>query len=180
MNTEQKGYKTMSVSDKIKALLSIKGKKHIELAKYFGISAQSMNNKLSRGSFSAEDLIRVADFLGCTLAFQMNDNQAITLELSDIRANNSKAFQTKELEPQTVEPIPQKTPLSNATPQSETPQTQYKLLTDVERSKIDIKRLNADIIYQFELGEIYGLEQLKELLYHTEEQSELPEKGIEE
>lgn len=76
----------MAVTDKIKALLSIKGKKNIELAAYLGISPQSMQNKFSRGSFSAEDLIKVADFVGCDLAFEVNENQKILLDKKDIRA----------------------------------------------------------------------------------------------
>lgn len=75
----------MAVTDKIKALLSIKGKKNVELAAYLGISPQSLQNKFTRGSFSAEDLIKVSDFLGCTLAFEINDSQKIILETSDIR-----------------------------------------------------------------------------------------------
>lgn len=75
----------MAVTDKLKALLSIKGKKNIELATYLGISPQSMQNKLARGSFSAEDLIKIADFLDCTLAFNVNDNQKIILDTADLR-----------------------------------------------------------------------------------------------
>lgn len=74
----------MAVTDKIKALLSLKGKKNIELAAHLGISPQSMQNKFNRGSFSAEDLIKVADFLDCTLAFEI-DNQKIVLDKDDIR-----------------------------------------------------------------------------------------------
>ncbi len=80
----------MAVTDKIKALLSIKGRKNIELANYLNISAQSMQNKLSRGSFSAEDLIKIADFLDCTLAFNIDENQKIILDTSDIRESHSK------------------------------------------------------------------------------------------
>ena len=74
----------MGVSEKIKAALSLKGKKSIELASYYGISSQSMRNKFSRGSFSAEDLIKIADFLGGTLSIEI-DNQKITLDKNDIR-----------------------------------------------------------------------------------------------
>ena len=75
----------MSVTDKIKALLSIKGKKNIDLAEYLGISPQSMQNKLSRGSFSSEDLIKIADFLECRLEFNIDGNQKIVLGMDDIR-----------------------------------------------------------------------------------------------
>ena len=74
----------MGVSDKIKALLKMKGRKMNELADYLGIG-RSLSNKFSRGSFSAEDLIKIADFLGCALAFEIDDAQKIILDKSDIR-----------------------------------------------------------------------------------------------
>lgn len=73
------------VSDKIKALLSMKGKKYKELAKLFGISEQAMRNKFARGSFSADELIRIADFLNCQLAFNIDHEQKIILTMDDIR-----------------------------------------------------------------------------------------------
>lgn len=75
----------MAVTKKIKALLSIKGKKNVELAAFLGISPQSLQNKFNRGSFSAEDLIKVSCFLECTLAFEIDDTQKIILDRSDIR-----------------------------------------------------------------------------------------------
>lgn len=74
----------MGVSEKLKAALGLKGKKSIELASYYGISPQSMRNKFNRGSFSAEDLIKISDFLGATLSIEI-DNQKITLDKNDIR-----------------------------------------------------------------------------------------------
>jgi transcriptional regulator with XRE-family HTH domain len=79
-----KGANKMPVTDKIKALLSINGKKNIELAQYLGITPQSLQNKFARGSFSAEDLIRIADFLGCTLEYNIDDKQKIILDMNDI------------------------------------------------------------------------------------------------
>lgn len=75
----------MAVTDKVKALLSIRGKKNLELAAYLGISPQSMQNKFTRGSFSAEDLIRISEFLECTLVFEVDGKQKIVLDSSDIR-----------------------------------------------------------------------------------------------
>lgn len=74
----------MAVSEKIKALLAIKGKRQIDLADYFGITRQSMSNKFNRGSFSAADLIKIADYLGCELAFNVNENQRIILAVDDL------------------------------------------------------------------------------------------------
>ena len=75
----------MAVTEKVKALLSLKGKKNVELAAHLGISPQSMQNKFNRGSFSAEDLIKIADFVRCPLSFEVADNQKIVLDTEDIR-----------------------------------------------------------------------------------------------
>jgi Bacteriophage CI repressor helix-turn-helix domain. len=75
----------MSVSDKIKALLALKGKKNIDLAEYLDLTPQSMQNKFARGSFSAEDLIKISNYLDCTLAFEIDDTQKIILDSFDIR-----------------------------------------------------------------------------------------------
>ena len=50
-----------------------------------GMTPQSLQNKLNRGSFSAEDLIKIANFTGASLAFEVNDNQKIMFESTDIR-----------------------------------------------------------------------------------------------
>lgn len=60
------------------------GKKQIELAAYMGISPQSLQNKFSRGSFSADDLIKIANFTGVELAFITGENK-VTLDSSCIR-----------------------------------------------------------------------------------------------
>ena len=43
----------MSVSDKVKGLLALSGKRQIELADYFGMTKQTMSNKMARDSWSA-------------------------------------------------------------------------------------------------------------------------------
>ena len=73
------------VSDKIKLLLIMKGKKYKELAQLFGISEQAMRNKFARGSFSADELIMVADFVGCRLAFEIDNAQKVLLTKDDLR-----------------------------------------------------------------------------------------------
>lgn len=79
------------VSDKIKGLLSMKGKKYKELAELFGISEQAMRNKFVRGSFSADELIMIADFTNCQLAFEMDDNQKVLLTKEDLRKYSASA-----------------------------------------------------------------------------------------
>lgn len=78
------------VSDKIKALLNMKGKKYKELAQLFNISEQAMRNKFARGSFSADELIQIADFLDCQLAFNIDDEQKIIFTTDDLRSSNSE------------------------------------------------------------------------------------------
>lgn len=75
----------MAVSEKIKALLQIRGKKKNELAEYLGMNSQSLSNKFSRDSFSAEDLIKISTFLDCSLTFEIDDKQKIILDMSDIK-----------------------------------------------------------------------------------------------
>lgn len=75
----------MAVTDKVKALLSLKSKKVMDLAEYFEMSPQAMRNKLNRGSFSAEDLIKISMFLGAQLSFKVSENQYIVLDENDLR-----------------------------------------------------------------------------------------------
>ena len=74
------------IQDKIKALLKLRGKSVAELGAYLDIASDSgMRNKLSKGSFSADDLIKIAAFLNCTLSFEISDKERIILDESDIR-----------------------------------------------------------------------------------------------
>ena len=75
----------MSVSNKIKSLMSIKEIRSIELAGFLGMSPQSLRHKFNRGSFSAEDLIKIADILGVTLNFEIDGKQRIVLDINDVR-----------------------------------------------------------------------------------------------
>ena len=70
----------MPISDKVKGLLALSGRRQIELAGVFGMSKQTMNNKISRDSWSGKDLAKVAEFCGCKLAFVLPDGQQIIIE----------------------------------------------------------------------------------------------------
>lgn len=70
----------MSVSDKVKGLLALCGKRQGDMATSFGVSKQSMSNKIAKNSWFASDLVKVADFCGCKLAFVMPDGQQIIIE----------------------------------------------------------------------------------------------------
>jgi transcriptional regulator with XRE-family HTH domain len=80
----------MSVSSKIKALLQLKEKEQVGLAQYLGITKQALSNKFYRDSFSADDLIHIAGFLECELAFIVDSSQKISLNSADIREDKSK------------------------------------------------------------------------------------------
>lgn len=81
----------MAISEKINALLQIRGMKKYELAELLEMSPQSLRNKFNRGSFSAEDLIKISSFLNCTLAFEIDEKQKIILDETDIREQTGKA-----------------------------------------------------------------------------------------
>lgn len=68
------------VSEKVKAILTLSGKKQVELAAHFGMTGQSMNNKMNRDSWSAKDLVAAAEFAGCKLAFVLPDGQNIFID----------------------------------------------------------------------------------------------------
>jgi transcriptional regulator with XRE-family HTH domain len=78
----------MSVADKIKALMKLKGKSNAEIAQYFGVSSQAFSTKLYRGYFSGEDLIKIAAFLECELAFIADNSTKIPLNLGDLKSDD--------------------------------------------------------------------------------------------
>lgn len=77
----------MSVSEKIKSLLKLKSKMNKDLAEYLNITPQSMRNKFNRGSFSAEDLIKISEFLECKLIIDAGEGIKIPLTIDDLRIN---------------------------------------------------------------------------------------------
>lgn len=71
------------VSEKVKAILSLSGKKQVDLAAHFGMSGQSMNNKMNRDSWSAKDLVAAAEFAGCKLAFILPNGERIVINADE-------------------------------------------------------------------------------------------------
>lgn len=80
----------MSIANKVKGLLSSNGKDHAGLANALGISNQALSNKFYRDSFSAEDLITVADYVGCELAFLSAGGSKTVLDKTDIKDKKPK------------------------------------------------------------------------------------------
>ncbi|MEG1821545.1 MAG: helix-turn-helix domain-containing protein [Clostridiales bacterium] len=75
----------MAISDKIKALIKLNNADNLQIAQHLGISRQAFSNKLYRDSFSGADLIKIAEFLKCDLAFITERNQKIILEPCDAK-----------------------------------------------------------------------------------------------
>lgn len=75
----------MSITDKVKAAMTMKGKKNSELAEYLGITSQSLSNKFNRGSFSAEDLIKIAEFTESKLLLEFDASNKISFGINDLR-----------------------------------------------------------------------------------------------
>ena len=88
----------MAISDKIKALLKLQGKNNSGLAEYLSISNQALSNKFFRDSYSGEDLIKIADFLECELAFITGETK-LRLSLEDIKNKKKKTVQAAPKKP---------------------------------------------------------------------------------
>ncbi len=71
----------MSISKVIKALLAISNKKQADLLGPLEMgSKQSLSNKFSMERWTGEDLVAVAAFCGCKLAFVLPDGQHIFID----------------------------------------------------------------------------------------------------
>lgn len=74
----------MSISNSIKALLSLSGNRQIDLLGILDIkSRQSLSNKFSGERWSASDLVKVADFTGSKLAFILPDGERVVITADD-------------------------------------------------------------------------------------------------
>ena len=74
----------MSISKQIKALLALSGKKQADLIPVLGMAnKQSLSNKILGERWSAADLIKIADFTGCKLAFVLQDGERVVLSASE-------------------------------------------------------------------------------------------------
>jgi transcriptional regulator with XRE-family HTH domain len=85
----------MAISDKVKALLKLKGKNNQGLADYLGISSQALSNKFYRDSYSGEDLIKIANFLECELVFITGETKISLMEPPKPKAAKQPVRKTK-------------------------------------------------------------------------------------
>ena len=66
----------MTLSNEIKSLLELKGKKKKDLLKILGLSRpQALTTKFARNSWSVEDLTKVVKFLGGQLIIKVDDRE---------------------------------------------------------------------------------------------------------
>ena len=73
------------VSDKIKQIMKMKKVTNVQLANHLGMLPQSLANKFSRGSISADELIQILDFLECQLIIEPKPDVLIELTTDDIK-----------------------------------------------------------------------------------------------
>lgn len=74
----------MAASKKIKSLLAETGKKQSELLDVLDISSkQSLSNKFTHERWSADDLVQIAEFCGCKLAFILPSGERIVINTDE-------------------------------------------------------------------------------------------------
>lgn len=61
----------MSVSNKIKSLMSIKEIRSIELAAMLGTTQQNLSAKMRRDNFSEKEMLQIAEVLGLSLKIEL-------------------------------------------------------------------------------------------------------------
>lgn len=68
----------MSISNTVRSLLALKGMKQSELKDVLKIaSVQSLSNKFREDRWFASELVDIADYTGCKLAFIFPDGERI-------------------------------------------------------------------------------------------------------
>lgn len=68
----------MTISETVRALLVMRGKKQVDLINVLGASSkQSLNNKFSLDRWDGKDLLKVADALSCRLAFVLPNSDLL-------------------------------------------------------------------------------------------------------
>ena len=69
---------------KVKALLLEREKKQSDLMEVLGMSSkQSLSNKFSNERWSADDLVKIAEYCGCKLAFVLPNGERIVIANDD-------------------------------------------------------------------------------------------------
>ena len=64
--------------------MKLRGFKNKDLAIAIGASAQSLNNKMYRDSFTAADLVRIVDALGGKLTVSLPSGEQLNFTMADL------------------------------------------------------------------------------------------------
>lgn len=75
----------MSFSNKLKSILSVTGHKPADLSECLNMSVQSVRNKIFRGSYSVDDMLRIFDYLECEVTVKTKDGIVFPLTIDDVR-----------------------------------------------------------------------------------------------
>ena len=71
----------MNVSDAVMHALRVSGKKQVDLVGILKVTTpQAANKKVREGRWTADDLIKVAEFTGGKILFQMPDGEQFELK----------------------------------------------------------------------------------------------------
>ena len=74
------------INNKIKSVLSLFGNTMTKYAEYMGMSKASLSNKATRESWTAADLIQLAELSDCKLAIINKENRPIIIfDVEDIK-----------------------------------------------------------------------------------------------
>lgn len=84
-----KPYSGKGISNKLKSILSVTGHKPADLADCLGISVQSVRNKIFRGSYSIDDLLKIFDYLECEVTVKTKDGIVFPLTIDDVRESDT-------------------------------------------------------------------------------------------
>lgn len=76
----RRGGDRMGISKSVKTVLLESDMKQLELAEAFGMSKQTMSNKMTLDRWSGKDLLKVAELTGCKLAFILPNGKTIEIE----------------------------------------------------------------------------------------------------
>lgn len=92
----------LAVTDTIKTILSDKNITQAELSTRLGTKPNNLSNKLSRGSFSALDLVEIAEVLDMELAF-VDSKEKYVIEYLEEEKFKSKRNETEEQKKRLIE-----------------------------------------------------------------------------
>lgn len=137
-----------------------------EIADKLGIKPQGLTKLMNKKNFGFEDAKKILSAMGYELMIDFKK-----IESHEPSPKHQREFdQTMERDKALLNnELLEESNISD-TKQKDSPNKQYKQLTDSELSQIDFKRLVKDVLYQIEIGEIYGEEVLPNLLEYARQQ----------